>query len=1289
MMVINNRIIMESFITFGGVHLRSTDPMYLENLYQIKIKNESEEVLPVAFPNINQSLCSCDKHKMKTTIDSFKVVEGSDHEICVICRNVRTIPHEHCSEIDQCRVIESVNCDHQFHYCCIKKWLETKTICPLCTKEWTYLDNTDTTITVYYGDKCIQFPLVDKIDHLYQLIADQLEIDVSKYKLVRNGAFVDEVKSGVYSLCTPDMHTGFNSLELYFNLDRKEKVFLKYSTTLKEMRQTVSRLYQIFVDQVVLFYDGIKLSRDFDHLNIFNLNIQNGKIISVRNAISIGYTVNVDDNNFVVLYPECSDTDDTIYGLIAGRVSWIPYPYVPVTPSRDLSCLLSSLYILTKKVNSDENAIKFVMEKLKKYAEFYEIHPIQTELAVYSLEALLRMKKFSDRNRMILSYTFHELITKMQTESGITSINPLLESNVLCNLLLSLNPPEKINWKFARKNVQIEKTFNVYSPLVLTNGVPPLLTLNEDLQIVVYVGKGKDVSLPLTLYDSLKNDEINVDGAKLGKVVADGDAILIDDRVYDEGIMVCIDTSNSMGKCSDFQEDLLMKQKDIEEDEKKFFQILEIEVIKHPQPEDIRQLINCAIWFVTHPNFNDWYASCESYFQGANLIKNIICTEQNEDKHSYALLISKYRNLFLDLLSNKTVQIGTKKISHVRTHLVMEKPYKPLPEYICPISHEIMINPVIAEDGFSYERENIERWLKTNSISPMTGEKIGNILIANKTLRIIINDWKEKQVQSEISDLILPEDTIKIHLPCPWLDIVYYYQKGDIVWDIIYEVYQKTGYAHTDFTVRKNLFPLEPPTELNKLTNNEITITLNKKENIKISINGGINIKKYEFPSTYSVKNIIYKLVKDEHYLYELWYGLKDSGDGFSTGNKLTMNSKEWVDASSEFYLNKKSSCGKSKNYLSRLDVVKKLFDSFINRSIAYSFNTAIGLMSFGNDHQMECEMTPFYESFRDKMGDLDTKGATALYAALKMAAKKLVQWRGADIEKRGNAKLRIICLSDGKDTGMPSTFSEAQALFMKHHIILDCIVIGSEHDEKMGKLCTMTNGYMFNPSSIKYALDIMEMETMITSRDRDRITSARSIYRKENGIFDEKKLPPIIRPSSLGDKSVPLTEIETRIADVSKRLNKELMELLKNPHPFMDVYINDDDLYFWKIVVVGPEGTPYQNGTWLAYVQFSQTYPSVPPNIRFVTPIKHCNINSYGRVCHSILDRNYTPSTKMSTILNCIYGLLLNPDVTDPLDTNLASLFYEANGSYEAQIMEYVDRHARQTREIWREQLI
>jgi hypothetical protein len=59
----------------------------------------------------------------------------------------------------------------------------------------------------------------------------------------------------------------------------------------------------------------------------------------------------------------------------------------------------------------------------------------------------------------------------------------------------------------------------------------------------------------------------------------------------------------------------------------------------------------------------------------------------------------------------------------------------------CPISLEVMRDPVIAGDGHSYERESIERWLQTHRTSPMTGRPLhSRNLIPNHRLRSLIDD---------------------------------------------------------------------------------------------------------------------------------------------------------------------------------------------------------------------------------------------------------------------------------------------------------------------------------------------------------------------------------------------------------------------------------------------------------------------------------------------------------------------------------------------------------------------
>eukprot|EP01128_Nolandella_sp_AFSM9_P002819 TRINITY_DN1321_c0_g1_i1.p1 TRINITY_DN1321_c0_g1~~TRINITY_DN1321_c0_g1_i1.p1 ORF type:complete len:104 (+),score=10.49 TRINITY_DN1321_c0_g1_i1:24-314(+) len=30
------------------------------------------------------------------------------------------------------------DCSHAFHFCCISRWLKSRTVCPLCTQEWDF-----------------------------------------------------------------------------------------------------------------------------------------------------------------------------------------------------------------------------------------------------------------------------------------------------------------------------------------------------------------------------------------------------------------------------------------------------------------------------------------------------------------------------------------------------------------------------------------------------------------------------------------------------------------------------------------------------------------------------------------------------------------------------------------------------------------------------------------------------------------------------------------------------------------------------------------------------------------------------------------------------------------------------------------------------------------------------------------------------------------------------------------------------------------------------------------------
>lgn len=65
-------------------------------------------------------------------------------------------------------------------------------------------------------------------------------------------------------------------------------------------------------------------------------------------------------------------------------------------------------------------------------------------------------------------------------------------------------------------------------------------------------------------------------------------------------------------------------------------------------------------------------------------------------------------------------------------------------DFLCPITREMMIDPVVIADGHTYERNAIEEWLVRKHTSPMTNQElVYEAIIPNHALRRQIFAWKE------------------------------------------------------------------------------------------------------------------------------------------------------------------------------------------------------------------------------------------------------------------------------------------------------------------------------------------------------------------------------------------------------------------------------------------------------------------------------------------------------------------------------------------------------------------
>ncbi|CAK7332033.1 unnamed protein product [Dovyalis caffra] len=90
-----------------------------------------------------------------------------------------------------------------------------------------------------------------------------------------------------------------------------------------------------------------------------------------------------------------------------------------------------------------------------------------------------------------------------------------------------------------------------------------------------------------------------------------------------------------------------------------------------------------------------------------------------------------------------------------------------IPEYfLCPISLEILKDPVTTITGITYERESIEHWLKTaksNPTCPVTKQSLpkDSELTPNHTLRRLIQSWCTTNAINDVDRIPTPKSPVK------------------------------------------------------------------------------------------------------------------------------------------------------------------------------------------------------------------------------------------------------------------------------------------------------------------------------------------------------------------------------------------------------------------------------------------------------------------------------------------------------------------------------------------------
>ena len=155
-------------------------------------------------------------------------------------------------------------------------------------------------------------------------------------------------------------------------------------------------------------------------------------------------------------------------------------------------------------------------------------------------------------------------------------------------------------------------------------------------------------------------------------------------------------------------------------------------------------------------------------------------------------------------------------------------------------------------------------------------------------------------------------------------------------------------------------------------------------------------------------------------------------------------------------------------------------------------------------------------------------------------------------------------------------------------------------------------------------------------------------------------------------------------------KITQEFKDINRNPMANIGFSVglkDENNIFEWRCTLMGPQDTNYKNGLFFLKVIFPDNYPIGKPEVRFITPIYHVNVNHVqqygdeidplGHVCISTINE-WKPTCNMRQVFVDIFALFYLGNPESPFSLERKDEMKNNRALYEEKVRYFTQKYAK-----------